>query len=104
MCLSNSKDLASDLSRTFLETFTINTPNQVERTSLLRWLARSKNISSKVDLDDIGAKTHGFMMSDLDALLYHAMKHWYLEFGAENGKISLRSIDFEKALGMCTAE
>ncbi|GLV42680.1 Peroxin 6 [Carabus blaptoides fortunei] len=100
MCLSNSKDLASDLSRTFLETFTIDTPNQAQRTSLLRWLARSKNLSSQVDLEDIGAKTHGFMMGDLDALLYHAMKHWYLEFGADNGKICLRSTDLEKALDL----
>lgn len=99
LCLSNVKDISIDLTRTFLESFSIDSPNQNERNQLLRWLMLSRNIDCEISLFKVASKTHGFLLGDLDALINHAEKHFCLNSGVKNNKICLRKKDFDKALG-----
>lgn len=62
---------------------------------------KTKSYTSEINLEDVAAKTPGFMLGDLDALLYHSMKNWFLENEGKNNKnVCLRREDFEKSLGM----
>lgn len=99
LCLSNTKDISTDLTRSFLETFTIDAPDQTERNELLRWLMHSRNFDCEVPLSAIATKTHGFLLGDLDALISHAEKNFYLSSDVKESKICLRKKDFDKALG-----
>lgn len=100
LCLSNTKELSSDLTRTFLETFEIEAPTQAERNDLLRWLMLTRHMDSETPLSKIAAKTHGFLLGDLDALISHAEKNLYVDSDITDSKICLRKKNFDKALGI----
>lgn len=86
ICVSNSKELPSDLGRMFLETIKINAPSQEERELLLSWILANESLTSDY-VKDIAAKTHGFLFEDLKALVHFA-----------NGRQVVTANDFESAL------
>lgn len=75
VCVSNTKDLPSELSRVFLETITFEAPNQTERSQILEWIVAKKSLKVRANLSEIAGKTHGFLYEDLEALVYYANKN-----------------------------
>lgn len=58
-----------------------------------------RNVDSEIRLNKVAAKTHGFLLGDLDALISHAEKIFYVDGDITEDRICLRKKDFDKALG-----
>ncbi|CAG9763428.1 unnamed protein product [Ceutorhynchus assimilis] len=83
-CCTNSKTIAPELKRMFLEIFEINAPTDSNREKNLQWILEKNAINyNEVDLKLVASKTNGFYFEDLNALVYHADRN---------------NLDFEKAL------
>ncbi|KAF2904257.1 hypothetical protein ILUMI_01922 [Ignelater luminosus] len=74
ICVSNSKEIPSELTRAFLEIFTIKSPDDNQRVQMLNWILKSRNLENCANLTEIAQKTHGFLFEDFKALIYHAQK------------------------------
>lgn len=79
VCISNKKEIHSDLKRMFLKIFDIETPTASEREQILSWLLTRKNLNISGDLNAIASKCHGFYYEDLEALVFHALKMNYAD-------------------------
>lgn len=95
ICISNKKEIHSDLKRIFLKIFDIDAPSVTQREQILQWLLNRKHLNIRGDLNEIASKCHGFYYGDLEALVFHALKMNFTEWfdGFINGEC------FFKALG-----
>lgn len=92
ICVSNSKEIPLELTRAFLEIFTIKSPDENQRVQMVNWILKSKNLESCANLTEIAQKTHGFVFEDFKALIYHAQKDL-------SDKNLLNKDNFDRALG-----
>ncbi|CAH0547485.1 unnamed protein product [Brassicogethes aeneus] len=97
-CCSNEKNIPSELQRIFLETFTISSPNDVQRKDLLKWIMDKNKINYKVNLDHVANKTHGFLFEDLKALVYFSKNNAGYNEKTDCDKEILKNEDVIKAI------
>ncbi|KAK5640545.1 hypothetical protein RI129_011356 [Pyrocoelia pectoralis] len=74
LCTTDSKEIPAALTRHFLETFEISTPNTAQRVENLQWIIQSQNLTNNANLDEVAEKTHGFVLGDLNALVFYARR------------------------------
>lgn len=79
ICISNKKEIHSDLKRIFLKIFDIDAPTVTQREQMLLWLLNHKNLNIRGDLNAIASKCHGFYYEDVEALVFHALKMNFTE-------------------------
>ena len=98
---SETSDLPSDLQRLFVETIHLKYLDQTDRSSILSWLLKSKDILHQADLHKIAGLCSDFALADIEALVLRArkMKYKQLSQESESSPTVLFDNDFNKACG-----
>jgi len=63
------------LARVFLHVVYMQSPDELQRTSMLQWLSKKCSVNVSADLSDVAAEASGFLYADLSALVFHAIRY-----------------------------
>lgn len=63
------------LARVFLHVVYMQSPDELQRTSMLQWLSKKCGVNVSADLSHVAAEASGFVYADLSALVFHAIRY-----------------------------
>jgi len=67
--------ISPSLARVFLHVVYMQSPDELQRTSLLQWLLKKCSVNVSADLSHVAAEASGFLYADLSALVFHAIRY-----------------------------
>ncbi|KAH0541158.1 hypothetical protein KQX54_021178 [Cotesia glomerata] len=95
---SEDDEIPSEINRNFIETFSINYFTQDQRSELIEWFLKNRNIKYDVDLSKIAGMCSNFFMNDLETLILDAATNCYKPLMSnEKSCVVINENDFIKA-------
>lgn len=97
---SEDGEIASEIDRNFIERFSIDYFTQDQRSELIEWFLKSRNIKYNFDLSNIAGMCSNFFMNDLETLVLDAATNCFKSLMSnEKSYVVINENDFIKAYG-----
>ncbi|XP_076659143.1 peroxisomal biogenesis factor 6 [Halictus rubicundus] len=94
---ANESEIPAELNRMFIETIQMEHLNKNERTDLISWLLKKRNINCQSNLSKVAGMCSDYRFADLNALILHAVKFHTKHSDADLNSLTLTQEDFDKA-------
>ncbi|XP_057324311.1 peroxisomal ATPase PEX6 [Microplitis mediator] len=91
---SEDSEIPCDVNRNFIQTITIDYFTQDERTELIEWFLKSRNIKYDVDLTKISGMCSNYLMNDIESLTNYAATNGYKLISTNESSTVINENDF----------